>query len=98
MKVVAYLTQYDYWWSVTLPQWERLVVLGLQGAGYELREPYAKDLARMPSSVRVSSDRSTGRKSYWAPVPVIRPLDFDASDWRYADEQVRRHIEMRGRP
>lgn len=96
-RVVAYLTQYGFWWSVTLSQWERLYAVAVRGDGYELQLPYAKPLSGRPSSVRTSTDSRSGRRSYWAAVPVIRPLDYDATDWRYADQEVREAIELHAR-
>lgn len=73
------------------------VAVAARGEGYELRPPYAKTLSGRPSSVRSSTDRRSGRRSYWGPVPVIRPLDYDTDDWQYANREVRDSIELHAR-
>lgn len=87
-RIVAYLTQYGYWWSCTTEQWNRLVVEGKKGKGHNLEEHFATSLKSRPSVVRTRVDRDTGRRSCWAPVPVFQCLDFDATDWEFADKEV----------
>lgn len=93
-KVVAYLTQYGYWWSCTPEQWRKLLAVGLRGEGHELTPAFATELCGRPSSVRAW--REDGRPVYWASAaPYFRCLDFDAGDWQAADEEVKRYLGKR---
>jgi hypothetical protein len=105
-RVVAYLTQYGGWWSVNEDQWNKLASCGMGLSGktfqhrgethgdYDLDES-ATRLRGRPSSIRTDTYTSSsghGRRAFYSTIPVIQPLDFGPSDWRYADEDVRRYI------
>lgn len=104
-KIVAYITQYGGWWSADAAQWRKLAScgMGLSGKTFQHRgETYGEydlddattRLRGRPSSIRTDTYESSGhsRRAYYSTIPVIQPLDFGPSDWRYADDGVRRYI------
>ncbi len=106
-KVVAYITQNGAWWSATASQWKKLAAAGrgLTGNAFTVRgklygdvdlDALATRLSVRPSAIRIDSytDRSGyGRVAYSSVVPVVRPLDFDAEEWGWADNEVQGYIQ-----
>ena len=95
-KVVAYLTQYGYWWSCDLAQWENLIKRVKQDQEYNLSD-LATALSRRPAAV--SESRWEGPHGHLSAVyysnngvPIFRCLDFDIADWLEADAEVRQSL------